>query len=100
MEPKVSEFLYLLGPASQAEEIRIEMAEETLYDEDLLNMVKDLEEFLEDRVDVNHHIFVPAGHGDFMIKKASVSKACQQDPLHIGGLQQATRHGKNLYYKR
>ena len=61
MEPKVSEFLYLLGSASQAEEIRIEMVAETLYDGDLLNMVKDLEELLEDRVEVDHHIFVPAG---------------------------------------
>ena len=61
MEPKVSEFLYLLGSASQAEEIRIEMVAETLYDGDLLNMVKDLEELLEDRVEVNHHIFVTAG---------------------------------------
>ena len=62
MEPKVSEFLYLLGSASQAEEIRTEMVAETLYDDDLLNMVKDLEELLEDRVEVVHHIFVPAGH--------------------------------------
>ena len=76
------------------------MAEETPYDEDLLNMVKDPKEFLEDRAEVNLHTFVPAGHGDFMIKNASVSKACQQDPLNIGGLQQATRHGKNLYNKR
>ena len=100
MEPKVSEFLCLHGSASQAEENRTEVAAETIYDDDLWNMVEDLEELLEDRVEVVHHIFVPAGHGDFMIKNASVSKACQQDPLHIGGLQQATRHGKNLFYIR
>ena len=96
----VSENLYLVGPDSQMEEMRIEVAKETPYEKDLLDMVQDPKEFLEDRTEVNPTTFVSAGHGDFMIKNASVSKACQQDPLHIGGLQQATRHGKNLYYKR
>ena len=76
MEPKVSEFLCLHGSASQAEENRTEVAAETIYDDDLQNMVKDLEKLLEDRVEVFHHIFVSAGHGESMIKNAIVSKAC------------------------
>ena len=97
MVSKVSENLYLVGPASQIEEMRIEVAKETPYEKDLLNMVKDPKEFLEDRAEVNLHTFVLAGHGDFMIKNASVSKACQQDSLQTGGLQQASRPGQNLY---
>ena len=64
MVSKVSENLYLVGPASQVEEMRIEVAKETPYEKNLLDMVKDPKEFLEDRTEVNPTTFVSAGHGD------------------------------------
>ena len=64
MVSKVSENLYLVGPDSQMEEMRIEVAKETPYEKDLLDMVQDPKEFLEDRTEVNPTTFVPAGHGD------------------------------------
>ena len=103
MVSKVSENLYLVGPASHMVEMRVEVAKETPYEKDILDLVQDPKEFLEDSIDsieVNPTTNVSAGHGDQMTKNASVSKAYQQDPLKTGGLQQASRPGQNLYYKK
>ena len=62
METKVSLFLCLHDSASLLEENKTEVGAGTIYDVDLQNMVKDLEELLEDRIEVFHHIFVSAGH--------------------------------------
>ena len=67
MVSKVSENLYLVGPASQVEEMRIEVAKETPYEKDLLDMVKHPTEFLEDRTEVNPTTFVSAGHFIFLL---------------------------------
>ena len=99
----VSESLCLVGPASNMVEMRVDVAKEALYEKDILDFAQDPKELLEDNADsieVNPTTNVSAGHGDLMTKNASVSKAYQQDPLKTGGLQQASRPGQNLCYKK
>ena len=61
----VSENLYLVGPASNMVEMRVDVAKKALYVKDTLDFVQDLREVLEDNADsieVNLPTDVSAGH--------------------------------------